>query len=118
MLKTKYPLKEGEFVVDTLEKYAKFANDSKDIILNFQKLSWYNDEPKIFSYSVSYKNKYGTDGNIASGFSFNKEVALIRVLGETAERYCLDNYSPRSVLTSSIKDIKFPHLDPLSIVAF
>lgn len=118
MFKMKYSLKGEGLVVDTLESYAKFANDSKNIILNFQKLSWYNDEPKIFSYLVTYKTKYRTDGNIASGFSFDKEMALIRVLGETVERYCLDNYSPRDVLTSSTKDIKFSHLDPLSIVAF
>lgn len=118
MFKMKYPLKEGEFIADTLEKYAKFANDSNDIILNYKRLPWYNDEPKIFSYSISYKSKYGTDGNIASGFSFDKEMALIRVLGETAERYCLDNYSSRNVPVSSTKDIKFPHLDPFSIAAF
>lgn len=105
-------------IEDILERYAQFANDSKNIILNFQKLPWYNDEPKIFSYSVSYKTKYGNDGSIASGFSFNKEIALIRVLGEAAERYCLDNYFPRNVLTSSTNDIKFPHLDPISIVVF
>ncbi|MFH1827198.1 MAG: YcaO-like family protein [bacterium] len=114
----KYSLKEEKFIVNILEKYSKFANNSNDIILNIQKLPWYNDEPKIFSYSVNYKNKYGVDNNIASGFSFNKKIALIRALGETAERYCIDNYSPRNVLTSSIKNIKIPHLDPLSIVAF
>ena len=118
MIKSKYFLKEEKVFRNILNEYAKFANDSKDVILSIQKLPWYNDEPKIFSYSVSYKTKHGTDGNIASGFSFNKEMALIRVLGETAERYCLDNYSSRNVLTSSTKDIKFSHLDPLSIAAF
>lgn len=118
MFSMKYSLKEEELSIDILERYAEFVNNSKDIILNIQKLPWYNDEPKIFSYLVTYKTKYRTDGNIASGFSFDKEMALIRVLGETAERYCLDNYSPRNVLTSSIKDIKFSHLDPLAIAAF
>lgn len=82
----KHSLKEEKFIGDVLKKYSKFAIHSNDIILNIQRLSWYNDEPKIFSYLVSYKNKYGIDDNIASGFSFNKEIALIRVLGETAER--------------------------------
>ncbi len=56
--------------------------------------------------------------DIASGFSFNKKIALIRVLGEAIERYCLDHYAPKALFVGSSERLKFPHLDPLRIVVF
>lgn len=92
-------------------------NYEKEFITNFQRIPLYNDEPKIFAYTAEYRSKY-KNKNIASGFSFNKNKALIRVFGESIERFCLDNYKSKSLVVSSIKKLKAPYLDPFQVTPF
>ncbi len=105
-------------LVDSLEKAAKFVNNNKNIISNIYKVTSYNDEPKIYAYSALYRLKYKYNTDIASGFSFNKQIALMRVLGEGIERYCLEHYSPRKLVVGTSEEIKFPCLDPLQVTTF
>ena len=79
----------------TLRTIAKFVEKNKGTILDLYKAPLYNDEPKIFNYSARHKTSTTGDFDIASGFSFNKEVALIRVLAEAIERFSLSTYRPR-----------------------
>ena len=110
--------------VGSEKKLTKSLEKASKIILHFYnnkvidiyKISLYNDEPKLFAYSTSYKSN-DSDG-VAGGFSFRKDVALIRALGETIERYCLDSYDSSETLISSSKKLEHNYLDPLRITPF
>lgn len=102
----------------SLEKAAKFVDDNKNFIINISRSPLYNDEPKIFAYTGTYKSRYKKNIDIACGFSFNKKVALMRVLGEGLERYCLEKYNPKISFIGSLENINRDYLDPYSICAF
>ncbi len=102
----------------SLEKAAKFVDNNKNFIINISKSPLYNDEPKIFAYTGTYKSRYKKSTDIACGFSFNKKVALMRVLGEGIERYCLEHYKPKISFIGSLQDNNKDYLDPYSICAF
>lgn len=103
---------------DSLEKAAKFANTNKNFITNIYKSPLYNDEPKAFAYSGIYKSRYKRNTDVSCGFSFNKKVALMRVLGEGIERYCLEHYKPKIAFVGRIQDVKKDYLDPHIVTAF
>lgn len=100
-----------------LQKATKLINNTR-IIKNIYKLPLYNDEPKIFAYSAFYKTRYKHNSDVASGFSFNKKTALVKVLGEGIERYCLDNFNKKDLYKGQLKNIKFGYLDPLNLSCF
>lgn len=102
----------------SLEKAAEFVDRNKNFIINISKSSLYNDEPKIFAYSGTYKSRYKKSTDIACGFSFNQKVALMRVLGEGLERYCLEKYNPKISFVGSAQNINIDYLDPSSFDAF
>lgn len=102
----------------SLEKAAKFINHNKNFITSIYKSPLYNDEPKIFAYSGTYKSRYKQNTDIACGFSFNQKVALMRVLGEGLERYCLEKYNPKIVFIGFVQDINTDYLDPRSFNVF
>src|SRR3989344_5348910 len=65
-----------------IEKGSRFANDNSLIIREIFKVLFYNDEPKLYSYGVCYKEKYNSGENedaiaSASGISFHRRKALI-----------------------------------------
>lgn len=103
---------------NSLEKAAKFIYKSKNFITNISKSPFYNDEPKIFAYLGTYKSKNKQNIDVSCGFSFNRKVALMKVLGEGLERFCLERYKPKIVFIGSVQDIKIDHLDPSDICAF
>ena len=102
----------------SLKKAAKFVDINKNFITDIVKSPLYNDEPKIFAYSGIYKSRYKRNTDIAGGFSFNQKVALMRVLGEGIERYCLEHYKPKISFIGSLENINRDYLDPYSICAF
>lgn len=104
---SKLTLSKQENSFDTiLEEYSRFVNNNKEVI------------PKIFAYVANYKTDFKDSEHVAAGFSFNKKIALIRVLGEAVERYCLDAYKPKPVYIDSIKNIHSSYLNPLSFAVF
>lgn len=112
-------LSKQENSLDTvLEEYSWFINNNKEVIPKIFRLPLYNDEPKIFSYVANYKTEFKDSEHVAGGFSFNKKVALVRVLGEAIERYCLDAHNPKPVYVGSIKNIPSFYLNPLSLTVF
>ena len=102
----------------SLEKAAEFVDRNKNFITQISKSPLYNDEPKIFAYSGIYKSRYKKSTDIACGFSFNQKIALMRVLGEGLERYCLEHYKPKIELIGTIQDVKTDYLDPSNFNAF
>ncbi len=89
-----------------LGKLVDFVLKEKRIVKTIYKDPQYNDEPKIFNYGIEYKTKRTDNLNIASGFSFDKKLALVRVLGEALERYSLETYTPFISAVGSIEKIR------------
>lgn len=105
-------------VVSSISQAMRLIGDKKDFITNIYKIPLYNDEPKIHAYSATYKQKHEGNVDVASGFSFDKDVALMKVLGEGIERYCLEHYYPDNLVFGRSEEIKLNHLDPLKIASF
>ncbi len=103
-----------------LDKIADFVLKENIIVNGIYRDPQYNDEPKIFNYGIKYKSKRKDNLNIASGFSFDKKLALVKVLGEALERYSLDIYKPKIVAKGSITEISKlgQYLKPLRISPF
>lgn len=103
-----------------LDRIAGFALRENLIINGVYKDPHYNDEPKVFIYGAKFKSKWNDNHNIASGFSFNKELALIKVLGEALERYSLDVYKSHIAIVGTISQINKlgRYLDPQNVSPF
>lgn len=103
-----------------LEKAAEFANKNKNFILSISQSPLYNDEPKLFAYSAMYKlhRKQKHDFDYSYGVSFDKKIALMRVLGEGLERYCLDNFKIPIEKIASTTALDEPHLNPPRVSSF
>lgn len=105
---------------DALDKLAKFALSHKNIIEHITRSPLYNDEPKLFTYSAYYKatDNIGNSDHTASGISFDKKRALIKVIGESIERYCLDNIEEKRLITAKISELNSNFLNPSDIPSF
>jgi len=103
-----------------LDKIVDFVLRENRIVKKIYKDPQYNDEPKIFNYGIRYKATRTDNLNIASGFSFDRDLALIRALGEALERYSLETYIPYISTIGSIAKIEKlgEFLNPLDISPF
>lgn len=106
---------------DAIEKGASFVLDNPDIVTFVSKVYAYNDEPKLYQYSSYFKEKYNNilqNDSTASGISFDKNSALIRLIGEIIERYSLTSNDKISAYKSYIEleQLKEKALNPLEIV--
>lgn len=109
-----------------VEKGSKFVNDNPAIIKKIFKVISYNDEPKLYSYGIYFKSKYNDGENedtlaSASGISFDKTKALLRVLGETIERYSLGGISDEKFIYNSFNELKALSklaINPATLIAF
>lgn len=93
-----------------IEMGFKFITDNPSIASSVSKLSLYNDEPQLHQYSVYLKDKYNpTNGedndSTASGISFKKENAIIKLLGETMERYSLTINNNKDFIYESYNEL-------------
>lgn len=118
MHRLRSPKNYKEALDSSLAKAARFVDRNKNFIVNITKSPLYNDEPKIFAYTGRYQGKYKQNTDIACGFSFDKKVALMRVLGEGLERYCLEHHKPNVSFMGTVQDVKADYLDPSSFNAF
>lgn len=93
----------------SIEKGSRFINDNPKIIKEIFKVMSYNDEPKLYSYQVYFKDIYSNGENedsSASGISFNKRRALMKVLGETIERYALGGNNNNKFIYNNFSELK------------
>lgn len=93
---------------NVIEKGCQFVLENSKIIKIFRQNLLYNDEPKLFSYFINFKDKFeneDTDNAVANGVSFNKQKALLKVLGETVERYCLGLNNNNEFIFSSYNEL-------------
>jgi len=78
----------------------------------------YNDEPRFSSYVVDLKcmKKFSTFGFQMDTFrrytDFSKKNGLIKLLGESIERYCLSRRPGKNLISGNYSTIKEKALDP------
>ena len=107
-----------------LKKGARFICKNSNIIDGVEKTVLYNDEPKIFSYTSYYKDKFTethTEDSVASGVAFNKTRALLKLIGETIERYALTINNNKNLLFDSFNNLNNSQkniLNPAEILPF
>lgn len=97
---------------------ARFLTTHKNYVMDIRRLSLYNDEPKLFAYGAFYKTNSNDPENSASGVSFNKKKALVRVLGEIVERYCLDDLRNHDFIIRKLSDNNTSFLNPTELSPF
>lgn len=95
----------------SIQKAAKFVNDNPSIVKEVFKALSYNDEPKLYSYGIHFEDKYRDEKNedvlsSASGIAFDKKKALMKVLGETIERYSLGVNNDKKFIYNSFNKLK------------
>lgn len=91
-----------------IEKGSQFINDNPEIIKGVYKDISYNDDPKLYSYAIYFRDKYSgakNDDSVASGVSFNKKRALLKVLGETIERHSLSTNNNKKFIYKSYEEL-------------
>lgn len=100
-----YSSKQIDYVI---EKGFQFINDNPEIVKKICKEISYNDEPKLYGYGVYFKDKYDnvdSEDAVAAGVSFNKKRALLKVLGETIERYSLGGNNDKKFTYKSFSEL-------------
>ncbi len=101
-----------------IEKASQFINANSGIIKGIYRDASYNDEPKLYSYAVYFRDKYSGVKNedaVASGVSLNKKRALLKVLGETIERYLLSTNNNKKFIHKSYKELISDGESPLNL---
>lgn len=107
-----------------LENGAEFICKNPSIIGWIGKAILYNDEPKVFSYTCYFKDKFAktsTEDSVASGVAFNKKRALFKLIGETIERYALTINNNKNFLFESFNNLnksKKKVLNPADLIPF
>ncbi|MEK7523277.1 MAG: hypothetical protein AAB569_06835, partial [Patescibacteria group bacterium] len=92
-----------------LEKGVLFLNENPKITEGFSRTYLYNDEPKVYYYVCYFKDKYSknySEDSVAAGVSFNKERALLKLFGETIERYALTINNNKKLIYGNYSSLK------------
>jgi len=114
----------SKYIDPILKSGLQFINDNPKIIKGIYKHTSYNDEPKLYGYTVYFREKYSHAEHKysgAAGLAFEQKKALLKTLGETVERYSLGVNNNKRFIFSSFNDlVKFKKmaLDPNSLVLF
>ena len=84
----------------------------------------YHDEPRLFHYVIemgsifTYSDAKRQNCRYASGNSFDdNRQAFLRTLGETVERFCLDCYRDKSLVTAPYGKLKERAINPLLVAS-
>ncbi|MBI2051620.1 YcaO-like family protein [Candidatus Roizmanbacteria bacterium] len=107
-----------------LENGIRFLYENSGIVERIDRTTLYNDEPKLFSYTCYYRDKFKkttTEDSVASGVAFNKTKALLKLIGETVERYALTINNNKKLLHGSFAHLKKTHrsiLNPVDFIPF
>lgn len=72
-----------------LERGARFILENPKIIEQIYRVPLYNDDPKTYQYICILRDRFKSKDSVAGGTSFDKKRALLKVIGETIERYTL-----------------------------
>lgn len=108
----------------SLSKFLPLALPEFGAVRNLYKFSHYSDEPKYYKFKAAVgsisKIYDGTDYVMsASGYSFSSErEALLKCLGEAAERFCLKAYKKKGLFWSSYERLSKTALNPALVTSF
>lgn len=122
-------MKKSYFSEVELPVSSAYLNLSKVVSLgllkNFGRVLQYYDEPKFWQYSATLNSKFlkqnGFDFNsVASGLSFfSQEIAVIKCLCESVERYCNHTFFDSSTsYIGTYEMVKHDALNPSNVVGF
>lgn len=92
----------------SVQRMSRFVFENPDVVNSVDRIINYNDEPKIYQYISQI-----TDGrsskkivnSTASGVSFDRDIAFMKLLGETVERYSLGVYDSKRLVQSSYTNL-------------
>ena len=106
-----------------ISNFLKITKKQKIIKEIQQDLYHHNDEPRIPSFIIElgYKSfsTYGfTEERFKRYSSFYKEKCLLKALGETIERYCLNIYFKKNFIWDSYKHLKKKAINPKKFISF
>lgn len=100
----------------------RFISDNTNIIKGIYKHVSYNDEPKLYGYSVSFTDSSNPKGEAdAGGLSFNQNTAILRALGETIERFSMSINDETKFKLASFRNLTklyIAALDPHDLCSF
>lgn len=92
----------------SFQKLGAFFFKHSNIVQRVYKASNYNDEPQLYQYSSQFIDAHSskaTDESTASGTSFDRNDALLKLLGETVERYSLGVYNKTALIYKSFNEL-------------
>ncbi len=118
-----FPDEKEKEPLSALPQLIKVLDPSFKLFKSFQRIFHYSDELKFFHFGGLIENpKNISDGkshkSTSGGYSLDsEEMALLKFIGESIERYCLDVYKNKDLIFSSYKDVKNHAIDIHSIVA-
>lgn len=108
---------------EILPSLVKVLDPSLKLFKSYRRIPHYTDEIKFFHFGGLLENKKGiSDGHdhksSSAGYSLDsRETALLKFIGESIERYCLDIYKEKNLVFGSYKKLKNRAIDIHRIVA-
>lgn len=93
---------------NSINRIGRFVVDNPKIVKKIYRTPNYNDEPQLYQYSSQFidgKSLEVSTDSIASGTSFNNNNALLKLLGETVERYSLSVYDKNTLVYKSFNEL-------------
>jgi len=108
--------------INSIKKLLEIAGN-ENIIKDIYQNPFYNDEPKIYSFTSVIKKttKLSSDSSLevlAGGSSFTKERALFKTIGEAFERYSLSAYDVRNLIWDKYQNLKERAINPSNFISF
>ncbi len=103
---------------DVIERGARFICENPEIVKHVHKITSYNDEPKLYSYAIIFKDKFESEYSNesgAAGVSFNKKRAFLKALGETVERYSLSGNNNKKFINESYERLTSLHKPAINL---
>lgn len=112
----------GSGFSDSLEKAFRLLDLSENFT-DLIRYTSYPDEPQFWKYEVKFfskKDKKRKDPKYGGGFSWIREKAVMKALGEAIERFCLASFNEKKFKIGSYADLKKNSfaLNPAEVVSF
>lgn len=106
----------ADSIARTLKYISVYLNSPENVITNIFRIDYYNDYPFFYQYATEYlprNGRYESD-LLANGISKDKNVAFIKAVMETIERWYLSNYKESEFIFDSYKNLKNKFIDALN----
>jgi ribosomal protein S12 methylthiotransferase accessory factor len=119
-----------------LQQLSGLVDPKTGIVRALIETAKFNDEPKLFTFTALWcQTSHFSDGfdtgctfpacqcgasctEMSGGASMDRDMAMIRTLGEAMERYCCAIYRENNFFISSYQDIENEALDPRRVAGF